>query len=99
MVLSHGIIITSLEYNNVCRGFAKDGLQGKSRRPGVYTAAQGGFSICGKRVETGLGADADLPILAGGLVAEAGGFGETVKVALFSLPFAIDRSQSVPEAF
>jgi len=60
---------------------------------------QGGFSTGGKRVETGLGAHADLPILAGRLVAVAGGFGETVKVALLSLPFAIERSQSFLEAF
>jgi hypothetical protein len=38
----------------------------------VYTAVQGGFSIGGKRVETGSGARADLPILAGALVAAAG---------------------------
>jgi hypothetical protein len=42
---------------------------------------------------------ADLPVLAARLVAVAGRFGETVKVALLSLPFAIDRSQSFPEAF
>jgi hypothetical protein len=45
------------------------------------------------------GSHANLPILAARLVAETGRFGETVKVALFSLPFAIERSQSFLEAF
>ena len=45
------------------------------------------------------GAHADLPILAARLVAEAGSFGETVKVALLSLPFAIEWSQSFLETF
>jgi len=45
------------------------------------------------------GSHANLPILAAILVAETGRFGETVKVALFSLPVAIDRSQSFLEAF
>ena len=59
-----------------------------------YMAVQGGFSICGKWVETGLGADADSPILAGGLVAEAGGSGETVKVAPLWPAVYGDRQES-----
>ena len=51
------------------------------------------------RIQKESGSNADLPILAGRLVAVAGGFGETVKVALLSLPSAIERSQSFPEAF
>jgi hypothetical protein len=51
------------------------------------------------RIEKESGAHADLTILAGRLVAVAGGFGETVEVALLGLPFAIERSQSFPEAF
>jgi hypothetical protein len=57
------------------------------------------FSTGGMRIEKESGAYADSPILAGRLVAVAGGFGETVKVALLSLPLAVERSQSQPEAF
>jgi hypothetical protein len=51
------------------------------------------------KIQKESGSNADLPILAGRLVAVAGGFGETVKVALLSLPSAIERSQSFLEAF
>ncbi|MGO9019322.1 MAG: hypothetical protein ACLQVJ_13340 [Syntrophobacteraceae bacterium] len=80
-------------------------MGGKQRRHlrGVdlefYIGVEGDFSASGTRIEKESGSNTDLPILAGRLVAIAGGFGETVKVALLSLPFSIERSQSFLEAF
>lgn len=45
------------------------------------------------------GSHANLPILAPMLVAKTRRFGETVKVALLGLPFAIEGSQSFLETF
>jgi len=45
------------------------------------------------RWERRLGSDAEFAIRAVGLVAEAGGFSETVKIAFTCLPFAVERDQ------
>jgi len=92
-----------LEYINLRHRFAKDGWKVtssfKRAGPGVYIGLEDGFSIGGIGIEKESGSQADSPILAGRLVAVAGGFGETVKVALLSLPFAIEGNQSFLEAF
>jgi hypothetical protein len=64
----------------------------KARDPRSWRALGGGLV-------RGSGFHANSPILAGWLVAVAGCLGEAVKVALFGLPFAIQRDQSFLQAF
>lgn len=63
----------------------------------LYRGTRAEFWEAGERIESESDPHADSPILAGRLVAVAGGFAETVKIALLNLAFAIERGQSVLE--
>ena len=61
----------------------------------LFTGSAGEFQLVRQRCRELLGLDAEVAIFAVGLVAEARGFPETVKMAFACLSFAVERDQGV----